>query len=322
MRSAARSLVALGLLLYAAAAVFAPASAAATGVADAAADAPPLRITINDLTFELAVLGVPVMPGETLHIHVAGGAGAALTLDLDGRDVPLQAGTAQINAPATPGHYVMRLRAGSRTHVVNLLVMVPREMKREARINGFRVGRYPPEPLRGMAIYDPPDGFIEVTAANRSVLVSPSYTLGEFVAKQPGGFPKYLVLRPRLLLKLELIADELRKAGRPVGKFTIMSGYRTPFYNAAIGNGAYSRHVWGGAADIFIDENPKNGRMDDLNGDGRVDIKDAQWLWNFIDELSKSGKLGDLKGGLGLYGPNPVRGPFIHVDVRGFEARW
>jgi len=27
-------------------------------------------------------------------------------------------------------------------------------------------------------------------------------------------------------------------------------------------------------------------------------------------------------GGLGIYGPKPHRGPFVHVDVRGFRARW
>ena len=29
-----------------------------------------------------------------------------------------------------------------------------------------------------------------------------------------------------------------------------------------------------------------------------------------------------LVGGLGIYGPAPHRGPFIHVDVRGEAARW
>jgi acetyl-CoA carboxylase carboxyltransferase component len=57
----------------------------------------------------------------------------------------------------------------------------------------------------------------------------------------------------------------LNEAGRTVERFVVMSGYRTPFYNAAIGNVPYSRHVWGGAADIYIDDAPRDGEMDDLN---------------------------------------------------------
>jgi hypothetical protein len=29
-----------------------------------------------------------------------------------------------------------------------------------------------------------------------------------------------------------------------------------------------------------------------------------------------------LVGGLGIYGPAPHRGPFVHVDTRGRPARW
>jgi hypothetical protein len=61
-------------------------------------------------------------------------------------------------------------------------------------------------------------------------------------SKQPGGYPKYLVLRERLLLKLEMLLEEAARAGLPVTTFQIMSGYRTPYYNRSIGNETrYSR---------------------------------------------------------------------------------
>ena len=101
-----------------------------------------------------------------------------------------------------------------------------------------------------------------------------------------------------------------------------MSGYRTPWYNQAIGNVPYSRHAWGGAADIYIDEAPMDGRMDDLNGDGRVDRDDARWLADFVSGMSRRGEFGARIGGLGVYGSNSAHGPFIHVDVRGSRARW
>jgi hypothetical protein len=109
---------------------------------------------------------------------------------------------------------------------------------------------------------------------------------------------------------------------RELAANVVMSGYRTPFYNAAIGNVPYSRHVWGGAADIYIDDAPRDGEMDDLNADGRIDRADAEWLAAFIDDLSDEGRFGTGIGGIGIYDSNEAHGPFVHVDTRGFRARW
>ncbi|MDX1507138.1 MAG: D-Ala-D-Ala carboxypeptidase family metallohydrolase, partial [Woeseiaceae bacterium] len=174
----------------------------------------------------------------------------------------------------------------------------------------------------GLDIYLQPEGFVEVTAENAGTRISPNLTLGEFVSKQESAYPKYVVIRSSLLLKLENILRNLNEAGHPVERFVIMSGYRTPFYNRAIGNVQYSRHVWGGAADIYVDDNPRDGRMDDMNGDGRIDRDDARWLANFVDGMSRRGEFGARIGGLGVYGSNAAHGPFIHVDVRGTRARW
>ncbi|MBU1650670.1 hypothetical protein KKA00_00500, partial [bacterium] len=95
-----------------------------------------------------------------------------------------------------------------------------------------------------------------------------------------------------------------------------------PYYNKAIGNVKYSRHVWGGAADIFIDENPVDGMMDDINGDGSHTYKDAEILYNIIDDLYGKAWYKPFQGGLGWYRKTNSHGPFVHVDVRGFRARW
>jgi uncharacterized protein YcbK (DUF882 family) len=101
-----------------------------------------------------------------------------------------------------------------------------------------------------------------------------------------------------------------------------MSGYRTPYYNHAIGNVKYSRHLWGGAADIFIDVAPADGVMDDLDGDGTVDVRDAHVLYELVDTMYGSPLYEPFVGGLGAYRTTPAHGPFIHVDARGFRARW
>jgi len=62
--------------------------------------------------------------------------------------------------------------------------------------------------------------------------------------------------------------------------------------------------------------------MDDLNGNGREDVGDAQVLYRLVDDLRDDTWYQPFLGGLGLYGPKPHRGPFVHVDVRGTSARW
>jgi len=77
----------------------------------------------------------------------------------------------------------------------------------------------------------------------------------------------------RLLLKLELILEKVNQKGYPCETLAIMSGYRTPYYNKAIGNVKYSRHLWGGTADVFIDEDPEDEMIDDLNRNGETDYQ-------------------------------------------------
>jgi uncharacterized protein YcbK (DUF882 family) len=101
-----------------------------------------------------------------------------------------------------------------------------------------------------------------------------------------------------------------------------MSGYRTPFYNRLIGNVKLSAHQYGGAADIFIDANPEDGEMDDLNRDGRSDGEDSQLLFTLVDEMSLNEFYLPYIGGVGKYSKNESHGAFVHVDVRGFRAIW
>jgi len=207
------------------------------------------------------------------------------------------------------------------TMVLNAFVMRP--YTGEETLNGYRIGSYADVPLNDDPAYERPRGFIELTEENRHTWVSPHFQLEQFACKQAGGFPKYLVLDTRLLLKLESLLEEVRESGIDAHTFHVMSAYRTPWYNAAIGNRTrYSRHAYGDAADIFIDTD-RNGSMDDLTGDGRVTVADARILRDIVEGLGDKSWYMPFVGGLGLYGPKPgVRGPFIHVDTRGHRARW
>src|SRR5919109_3069058 len=214
------------------------------------------------------------------------------------------------NAPMAPGLYPIHVvsQDGRDSITVQAFVLLPFSQLHGEYLHGYRIGHYPAHPLRGSALYRPPSGFIEVTRANENTWVSPHFQLKQFLCKQAGGYPKYIVLDERLLQKLEYLLDRVQAAGYHASTFTIMSGFRTPAYNRALGNVPYSRHTWGSAADIFIDED-HDGRMDDLNGDGRSDIRDADVLYHLFETAG-------VEGGMGKYRPTEGHGPFVHVDVR------
>ena len=227
-------------------------------------------------------------------------------------------------SPDQPGLYPLRVVHVARADsiILNVFTMVPYNRLQGEELNGYRIGKYPSIPLKQLPIYKPPKGFIEVTEDNQETFVSPHFKLKDFLCKQEGGYPKYVVLKEKLLLKLELIIEKVNEQGIPCNTFHIMSGYRTPYYNKLIGNVKYSRHLWGGAADIFIDENPRDGMMDDLNGDGHIDFQDAGVLYDIIDQMYGKPWYERFLGGLGRYEKTNDHGPFVHVDVRGFRARW
>ncbi len=228
------------------------------------------------------------------------------------------------SAPAETGLYSVRIMnpESSESMKINVFVMFPYNRLEGEYLNGYRIGTYPSFPSRHISLYKNPKGFIEVTRENEETFVSPHFRLKQFLCKQGGGYPKYIVLKERLLLKLELILEHINQEGYTADTFHVLSGYRTPYYNKMIGNVPYSRHLFGGAADIFIDEDPKDGLMDDLNKDRRINYLDAQVIYKIIDDLYGRPRYTLFAGGLGWYKKTASHGPFVHIDVRGYRARW
>ena len=207
---------------------------------------------------------------------------------------------------------------GKPFHVVSL---IPYTEKSGTKLDGYYVGNWPAD-TRGPR-YAPPAGFIQVTSENERTPVSRSFRLADFLTHdQQSVWPKYLVLKPKLVDKLELIEAALAERGLP-SKLHVMSGFRTPQYNALEvhpgGRAALSRHMYGDASDVFVDADG-NGVMDDLNGDGKIDIEDARVLLRVAESVEAAHP--DLVGGLSAYPSNGVHGPFVHVDTRGVKARW
>jgi hypothetical protein len=282
-------------------------------------------LRVRGAEWSYRVMAVPVLPGETLSLRVLPGhSHQHLTVESEAGTLKNTAANWwQWKAPETPG--IVQLQVLDSTSLeamtLNAFVQTPAGKVTARKLNGYMIGDYPARPYQNRPIYLPPKGFIEVTEENRDTPVSPHLTLGQFLCKQQGDFPKYVVLNELLLIKLETLLAELNLRGYPASTLHIMSGYRTPFYNRAIGNGAYSLHQWGLAADIFVDENG-DGMMDDLNGDGRIDYRDAQVIARIVEELHHREDCTDLLGGLACYEKSVAHGPFVHVDVRGRKARW
>ena len=95
------------------------------------------------------------------------------------------------------------------------------------------------------------------------------------------------------LVKVAKVADLIRaEAGIPL---MVVSGYRSPTYNAWVGGAKRSMHLQGMALDLAPVDGGKIARLK----------LTAEHLWN----------VRKIRGGLGLYKP------FIHVDV-GRYRRW
>ena len=218
----------------------------------------------------------------------------------------------------------------SRIMGLSTMILLPFSTKVNGHIGTYFVGNWPSEHgVRGPAkapagAYGNPAGFFEVTEANRNTPVSAHFKLGDFVTHdQPNVWPKYIVLQQRIVDKLELVLADLQSRGYDVHGVKIMSGFRSPQYNYTGGNTAgranLSRHMYGDASDIYIDDDG-DGQMDDLNHDGKISIDDARVILQSVERVEAAHP--ELIGGAGVYTAAPGHGPFIHIDTRGYRARW
>ena len=93
-----------------------------------------------------------------------------------------------------------------------------------------------------------------------------------------------------VLTNIQILRDAL---GAPM---TIMSGYRSPERNAAVGGAKKSQHMEGNAVDL------------------QCKTKTPLEMYLIVEKLIKEGKM--KQGGLGIYDS------WIHYDTRGTRSRW
>jgi hypothetical protein len=265
------------------------------------------QILLNGEEMPDSVWHYSVLPGETVTISTQ-------TNDLHYVDGQL-IGNSWV-APMTSGVHRLTVKNSNdvETAKITLFVLTPSsEISSKGYIGKYRIGKYP---------RNTPEGFIRLDKKDVSLPVSPNFKVGQFLCKQqPKVWPKYLLVSSDNLERLETLLEDLNeKRDTQADTLFVMSGYRTPFYNSAIGSAKFSRHMYGDAADVYVDTKPRNGTMDDLNRDGKITKADADFLYDYAQDLFDVEQL--TEGGLGSYKANAVHGPFVHIDARGRPARW
>ncbi|HMA22044.1 MAG TPA: hypothetical protein VKO87_14640 [Gemmatimonadaceae bacterium] len=285
------------------------------------------QVSVNPDVAALAKM--PIVDSSSLRSvigHLAGKSGkllARFVLPPRSLQIPILSGNLTYTSKLIP--QIQTVSGASHIGQFSMITMRSFGEKIAGSVGSYRLGFWPEEKgrLRSEA-YENPEGFIEVTPANQDTRISEHFRLRDFLTHdQENVWPKYLVLREPLIDKLELVISDLEDHGIPARNVQVLSGFRTPQYNLALGDESGrardSRHQFGDAADIYIDSN-HDGRMDDLNGDGRVNFRDVRVILAAVERVES--QYPDLVGGVGLYHSTGSHGPFAHIDVRGSRARW
>lgn len=266
------------------------------------------------------------MPGERVTFPLAvGGDPTVLTYEwtsvrgVETGFVPQTLEGAAVAAPLVPGFYYLTLIRGQERQILRepaVAVMRPFHEKLGVMLNGYRIGTYLGEKLRGHMERERPDGFLEVYPQHLDLAVSKHLRLRHFLTHddQTNVWPKYVALNPRLLDKLELVFAQLesqRGAEAPQLDLDVHSGFRTPAHNTRVRRAAQdSRHQYGDAADVVVD----------ANGNGYIDRSDHRLVVAAVEAVERLHP--DLQGGLGVYASRRYSTPYVHIDARGKRSRW
>lgn len=291
-------------------------------------------IEVNDIIIKRDLMSVFVLPNESLRVSFpvddqliieSGSIQFVENLDVSTSDETDKIKNFnQVFVAKTPEEtgiydvYVLGFLEEKQIHL-QVVVMVPFKEIQNGFLEEYRIDEYPKVPFRGLKSYEHPAGFVRITEEMLNKKVSQHFTFQQFLCKQHSGYPKFIVVQTTMLQMLESFFDFVVYSGYEIESFGVISAYRTPFYNRMINNGRYSRHQYGDAMDLFIDEN-RDGRLDDLNNDQKITMADVDVLYNLAIEFQKSSEI--YIGGIGKYRPKSIHGGFVHMDNRGYMARW
>lgn len=255
-----------------------------------------------------------VMPGDSVLLSAPGASQWSFSA---GTPASAQGGSVTWTSPRCHGVFSVSVTADSAVTDYAILVPVESCRWRTQTLNSFPIGCYGESGDRSRI----PSYFIELTPSSMGTRLSTHFTLGEFLGHVEGDFPQYMVLDLALIDKLEAVIEGVEAGYPETVDINVMSGFRTPAYNSAIGNETdFSMHLYGKAADIWIESFPPNNLMDDVDRNKRVDVGDGEFLVDLVRRIEVGGEVS--VGGASAYRWTPQHGPFVHIDVRGRPAFW
>lgn len=256
-----------------------------------------------------------VMPGDSVTLSVpCGTAGWSAT---EGRPATGSGGEFGWRAPRKHGVFLIDVSCEVAAEQYAVIVPVESCRWRTTSLNSFPIGSYGD----GYSRDRNPEFFIELDQAAMGTRITTNLKLGDFLCTVRGDYPQYMAFDLRLADKLEEILAAVREVYPQAASIHNISGFRTPIYNAAIGNlSSESLHLYGKAADIWIESWPPNGLMDDIDRNKRVDVYDGEYLIEIVRTLEAMGRV--VPGGAAAYRWIPTHGPYVHIDVRGSGAVW
>ncbi|MBM3333231.1 hypothetical protein FJY63_01075 [Candidatus Sumerlaeota bacterium] len=220
----------------------------------------------------------------------------------------------------------------------------PGSLLHNSEIGGFNMGEYAdptdPNAQRGDDVrlspeqFLPPRAFYLVDDESRQLAISRYFRLGDFALDNPWfslGKRQYIALDPGLVRKIEDLVDELKRSGLPGEKIRFICAFRPPSCTKGpFGQGGgepldqpFSLHLYGKAVDLVLDADGDQ-RLDDLDGDGRLSVRDTIPLIrcvNALDRRYRAQKL-PLYGSLAVYEQHTfqhpsVRSPYVHIAIGG-----
>jgi hypothetical protein len=285
-----------------------------SGAEDPVPPAPSFAISANDVSLRPCMLAFTVSSGEAVTLSSDDSlcwSVPDLGFSGTGREFSFQ-------LPDSHGTYTVTVSDSIAVQHYVMIVPLDRSQLRTATINSFPIGFYGDGNSRDNL---PSRGFIELWPDAFNARISTHLTFSDFLGHTEGGWPQYMVLDLRLVYKLECVFEKIALSYPAARGIHCISGFRTPAYNAAIGNDTgFSLHLYGAAADFWIEGWPENNLIDDLDRNKRIDVFDGEYIVEVTRELEAAGEV--AVGGASAYRWITSHGPFVHLDTRGSAAVW
>lgn len=324
---------------------------------------PRWALSVDEVPLDFSDPLIPALPGESVVIAlherpgvaprtpVTSGTGSELrfeqSLDLtwrvSGGALTSTGGlnSARWELPTEPGTQSLVIRDTQGRGVrLDVQVLTPFDRSGPGAIDGYPLGVYAneaapnvPGPVaRRPEAYTPPTHFWHVTEANRDRHLSPHVRLGDLCTAPLVNGEAHIAISPTLVEKLEALHAACVARGwieeGDEGGLTILRAYLSPNHlrqlqQAGLRISDFTRHLYGDGAMVIVDTDGDR-RMDDLNGDGAIDVIDAERLADEVEVLEMT--IG--RGGIGIYAERPAgdpelpQTPMVQFDCRGERARW